>query len=109
MFLCEAQLSELLGDLGAVLHQTLARMLSSLKQAILSERRLEGRKLIDEAPCYMMLWMLQVLQRLSFHDSSIKKAMIGESRVILMNYWFTYCVLKARAPKYQRSDTQNDS
>ena len=44
---------------------------------------------------------MQVLQRLSFQDSSVSKAMAGEVRILLFNYWFTYCVLRARKPKFQ--------
>jgi len=28
--------------------------------------------------------------------------MAGEARILLFNYWFTYCVLKARKPKFQQ-------
>ena len=31
--------------------------------------------------------------------------MMGEVRIILMNYWITYSVLKARSPKYQKSSS----
>jgi len=44
----------------------------------------------------------QVLQRLSFQDSCVSKAMAGEARILLFNYWFTYCVLKARKQKFQQ-------
>ena len=46
-------------------------------------------------------FLMQVLQRLTFDDSQVSKAMASEARILLFNYWFTYCVLRARRPKFQ--------
>ena len=51
----------------------------------------------------LMLWcMAQVLDRLSFRNSSVSKSARGLTRVMLFNYWLTYSVLKAKRPKFQR-------
>ena len=46
--------------------------------------------------------MVQVLDRLSFGNSSVSKSARGLTRVMLFNYWLTYSVLKAKRPKFQR-------
>lgn len=46
--------------------------------------------------------MTQVLDRLSFAGSTVQGAAKGLTRVMLFNYWLTYCVLKAKRPKFQR-------
>ena len=45
---------------------------------------------------------MQVLDRLSFGDSSVGRSAKGLTRVMLFNYWLTYSVLKAKRPKFQR-------
>ena len=62
---------------------------------------------------------LQVLDRLSFGESSVSRSAKGLTRVMLFNYWLTYSVLKAKRPKFQRmrlpvvseatTDKENDS
>lgn len=49
-----------------------------------------------KAPCYS-----QVLQRMSYGNSSLWKTLQGQGRVLLFNYWLTYCVLKAKKPRFQ--------
>lgn len=44
----------------------------------------------------------EVLDRLSFGNSSVSKSARGLTRVMLFNYWLTYSVLKAKRPKFQR-------
>ncbi|KAL3139516.1 hypothetical protein ABBQ38_003839 [Trebouxia sp. C0009 RCD-2024] len=44
----------------------------------------------------------EVLDRLSFGNSSVKKSALGLTRVMLFNYWLTYSVLKAKKPKFER-------
>ncbi|DBB07632.1 TPA: hypothetical protein ACH3X3_009067 [Trebouxia sp. C0006] len=44
----------------------------------------------------------EVLDRLSFGNSSVSRSAKGLSRVMLFNYWLTYSVLKAKRPKFQR-------
>lgn len=43
----------------------------------------------------------QVLQRLGFEGSTVTKTMKAQTRILLFNYWITYCILKARKPKFQ--------
>ena len=43
----------------------------------------------------------QVLQRMGYGDSTVRKALLGQGRVLLFNYWLTYCVLKAKKPRFQ--------
>ena len=44
----------------------------------------------------------QVLDRLSFGNSSVGRSAQGLTRVMLFNYWLTYSVLKAKKPKFER-------
>lgn len=44
---------------------------------------------------------MQVLQRLGFEDSTVSKTVQSQTRILLFNYWVTYCILKARKPKFQ--------
>jgi len=70
------------------------------------------------------LWLIvnvvsvtQVLQRMGYGDSTVRKSLLGQGRVLLFNYWLTYCVLKAKKPRFQpllspsaaRSATEADS
>lgn len=48
------------------------------------------------------LGLMQVLDRLSFGNSSVKGSAVGLTRVMLFNYWLTYSVLKAKKPKFAR-------
>lgn len=43
---------------------------------------------------------MQVLHRLGFDKSSVAKSLKAQTRVLLFNYWATYCILKARRPKF---------
>lgn len=45
---------------------------------------------------------MQVLDRLSFGSSSVRRSAQGLTRVMLFNYWLTYSVLKAKKPKFER-------
>ncbi len=45
--------------------------------------------------------LAQVLQRLGFEDSSVSKTVRAQTRILLFNYWVTYCILKARKPNFQ--------
>ena len=45
---------------------------------------------------------VQVLDRLSFGNSSVSKSARGLTRVMLFNYWLTYSVLKAKRPRFER-------
>ena len=45
--------------------------------------------------------LVQVLQRLGFKDSSVSKTARAQTRILLFNYWVTYCILKARKPSFQ--------
>lgn len=45
--------------------------------------------------------MLQVLQRMTYGDSTLRETLQGQGRVLLFNYWLTYCVLKAKKPRFQ--------
>ena len=44
---------------------------------------------------------LQVLERLSFGDSSVGEALSQEIRIALVWYWLTYVLLKRNKAKYQ--------
>lgn len=44
--------------------------------------------------------MAQVLHRLGFDQSSVPKTLKAQTRLLLFNYWATYCILKARRPKF---------
>ncbi|KAK9828034.1 hypothetical protein WJX81_003580 [Elliptochloris bilobata] len=44
----------------------------------------------------------QVLRRLGFEGTSVAKTANSQARVILFNYWVTYCILKARKPRFAR-------
>ena len=46
------------------------------------------------------LWT-QVLQRLGFEQSTVSKTMRAQTRILLFNYWATYCILKAKKPNFQ--------
>ena len=43
-----------------------------------------------------------MLDRLSFGKSTVQGSAKGLTRVMLFNYWLTYCVLKAKRPRFQR-------
>ncbi len=45
--------------------------------------------------------LVQVLQRLGFEDSTVSKTARAQTRILLFNYWVTYCILKARKPSFQ--------
>ena len=45
---------------------------------------------------------VQVLDRLSFGNSSVRRCAQGLTRVMLFNYWLTYSILKAKKPKFER-------
>ena len=58
-----------------------------------------------------LLWRLsqciawtQVLQRLGFEDSTVLKTISAQTRILLFNYWATYCILKARKPNFQNME-----
>ena len=42
-----------------------------------------------------------MLQRMTYGDSTLRKTLQGQGRVLLFNYWLTYCVLKAKKPRFQ--------
>lgn len=44
---------------------------------------------------------LQVLERLSFGESSVGEALSQEIRIALVWYWLTYVILKRNKAKYQ--------
>ena len=62
----------------------------------------------DAAPCRgsatgfqeCHLWT-QVLQRLGFQQSTVSKTLRAQTRILLFNYWATYCILKAKKPNFQ--------
>ena len=43
-----------------------------------------------------------VLERLSFGGSSVRGTLINQGRISLFYYWCTFCILRARRPRYQR-------
>ena len=43
----------------------------------------------------------QVLQRLAFEESTVTNTLKAQTRILLFNYWVTYCILKAKKPKFQ--------
>lgn len=43
----------------------------------------------------------EVLDRLSFEDSDIKRTMLNQGRIMLAYYWYCYCILVRKQPKYQ--------
>ncbi|KAL4432817.1 hypothetical protein ABPG77_008143 [Micractinium sp. CCAP 211/92] len=43
----------------------------------------------------------EVLERLSFADSSLRKTMANQGRIMLCYWWYTYCILVRKQPKYQ--------
>lgn len=45
--------------------------------------------------------MVQVLQRMTYGDGTLRKTLQGQGRVLLFNYWLTYSVLKAMKPRFQ--------
>ena len=49
---------------------------------------------------HCILWT-QVLQRLGFEESSVGKTVRAQARILLFNYWATYCILKAKKPNFQ--------
>ena len=44
---------------------------------------------------------LQVLERLSFANSTLSGCTIGLAKIMLFNYWLTLVVLRAKRPRYQ--------
>ena len=48
--------------------------------------------------------IMQVLTRLGFQDSSVAKTAQAQARVLIFNYWATYCILKANKPKFQKME-----
>ena len=48
-----------------------------------------------------MLGLTQVLKRMGYGKSTVRKSLLGQGRVLLFNYWLTYCVLKAKKPRFQ--------
>lgn len=38
---------------------------------------------------------------MTYGDSTLRKTLQGQGRVLLFNYWLTYCVLKAKKPRFQ--------
>ncbi len=44
---------------------------------------------------------LQVLERLSFADSTLSGCATGLAKIMLFNYWLTLVVLRAKRPRYQ--------
>ena len=42
-----------------------------------------------------------MLQRMGYGNSTVRKSLLGQGRVLLFNYWLTYCVLKAKKPQFQ--------
>lgn len=48
--------------------------------------------------------VMQVLTRLGFEESSVKKTVLAQTRVLCFFYWTTYCILKAAKPKFQRME-----
>ena len=38
---------------------------------------------------------------MGYGDSTVRRSMLGQGRVLLFNYWLTYCVLKAKKPRFQ--------
>ncbi|KAK9823842.1 hypothetical protein WJX72_005871 [[Myrmecia] bisecta] len=47
----------------------------------------------------------QVLDRYSFYDRSVGQAALSQGRILLFNYWLTYCILKAKKPRYLTMET----
>lgn len=43
----------------------------------------------------------EVLERLSFADSSLRRTMANQGRIMLCYWWFTYCILVRKQPRYQ--------
>lgn len=43
----------------------------------------------------------QVLNRLGFENSTVRKTVASQTRVLLFYYWVTYCVLRAKKPQFQ--------
>ncbi|EFN58398.1 hypothetical protein CHLNCDRAFT_56833 [Chlorella variabilis] len=43
----------------------------------------------------------EVLERLSFGDSSLRRTLASQGRIMLTYYWLTYCILVRKQPKYQ--------
>lgn len=39
---------------------------------------------------------------MTYGDSTLRKTLQGQGRVLLFNYWLTYCVLKAKKPRFQQ-------
>lgn len=46
-------------------------------------------------------WLLQVLQRLSFADHSVRETLLAQGRILLFYYFLTFHILKSKKPKYQ--------
>ncbi|KAK9792241.1 hypothetical protein WJX73_003742 [Symbiochloris irregularis] len=47
----------------------------------------------------------EALQRLTFQDLTVRSTLAAQARVLAFNYWFTYCVLKARRPRFQQLES----
>lgn len=43
----------------------------------------------------------QVLQWLSFDSSTIPGTLLRQGRILLFYYWATYCILRAKKPRFQ--------
>ncbi|KAL4458091.1 hypothetical protein ABPG75_012956 [Micractinium tetrahymenae] len=43
----------------------------------------------------------EVLERLSFADSSVRRTMANQGRIMLCYWWYTYCILVRKQPRYQ--------
>ena len=39
---------------------------------------------------------------MGYGNSTAQKSLLGQGRVLLINYWLTYCVLKAKKPRFQQ-------
>ena len=38
---------------------------------------------------------------MGYGDSTVRRSLLGQGRVLFFNYWLTYCVLKAKKPRFQ--------
>ena len=64
--------------------------------------------LVHHATAHVLL-DVQALQRLTFQDLTVRSTLAAQARVLALNYWFTFCVLKAARPKFQPLEAPHGS
>ena len=53
----------------------------------------------------LVVFVLKVLERMSFAKSSIKETMLQEARILLFWYCMSYALLQRNKPKFQKFES----